>query len=500
MGCTCNKSSNAVDSTANATCNKADRSIYYHPQISVDLQNTRIDQVLHSTLLNNVVPNIEQVDNFTITKVSRDEEQRIIMSFKRWKEYETVSSVLAILSHKDPSTLTTINSNSVNDTLQIHIPSDLVKSKGNGNINFGQYTNEKGYSKVLHLIHHGSLKKTNNIHHRPFSYYVETNGLNGDNLFKYVENTNNGGLYTTTKLNFDSTRKVIKDILYAIKYLHDRNIVHRNIYPGRFEFNASNDTIKKLMDRDEDSDYHNKKDHCSLVLSGYTSAYCFDPNNFNLSGNVEKDDSKNADRYSDHDHQDIETKWKEMMQKHLSDQIGTASYCSPEVAFDWTLHQWARHVHPSRTFSQLSAEEQLVDIEHFTKMIREKYDKNIKLHDDGFELDMKQRYNCERLFGMSWQERYKKWKNYDTLPVLENDNLNKDLWQRYPYRTPRSFKASDIWGVGVIAYKSLTGISPFGAKTINDIMESIITTEYKVPSNHKGQDCPLIFSVELTII
>ena len=494
MGCACNKASLSDDQedesddptpVAVATKLAIESSIRYHSnsQISAVLQTTRLDDVLRVTLLNNAVPVMESKDNFSITTVSRDSyrEQRMITSFKRRKEYEKVSSVLAILSHKDSLTSTTINPNSVNETSEIHIPRDSVKPRGNAN--FIPYTNEKGYSKVLHLIHHGSLKKTNNIDHREFSYYVETNGLNGDNLNNYIENKSNDRLYTITELDFDSKRKIIKDILYAVKYFHDRNIVHRGINPKCLRFNTSIETLKKLMDRDENSDYYNKLEHCSLVLMDYAGAYCFDPSDCELICNVKKDD---------HDHNDyVEAKWKKTMKKHLNTNVGSPYYCSPEFAFVFAFHdhEWAKKNWDGHKNNSTQKKVVDIDIEQFTKIMRGKYDEH------GYELKVKQRYDGERLFGMSWQERYKKWQNYDTLPLLENDDLNRDVWERYSCRTPRMFKASDIWSVGVIAYELVIGGVPFSGNTAGDIMEDILTKEYRINNSR-----PLIFRVELIII
>ena len=102
---------------------------------------------------------------------------------------------------------------------------------------------------------------------------------------------------------------------------------------------------------------------------------------------------------------------------------------------------------------------------------------------------------------LAWQERYETWTHFDTLPTLKNDDLNKDLWTRYSDRTPRMFKASDIWSVGVIGYILICGKAPFNGRTNVDIMEYAMTHEYVFTAEHpkRGQmtedDYPLIFAV-----
>ena len=176
--------------------------------------------------------------------------------------------------------------------------------------------------------------------------------------------------------------------------------------------------------------------------------------------------------------------------------IGTSLYCSPEVSFEFVFDDFLDKKFPNRhhPLYPLSDKEMLESRDKFTEMIREKHHKNCNgkfLH----------RYIPEMLFGMTWQERYEKWKHYDTLPILKNDDLNKDLWTRYSSRTPRMFKASDIWSIGVIGYILICGTAPFYGRRNVDIMEYALTHEYTFAAEHpkRGQmtedDYPLIFAV-----
>ena len=88
---------------------------------------------------------------------------------------------------------------------------------------------------------------------------------------------------------------------------------------------------------------------------------------------------------------------------------------------------------------------------------------------------------------------------YDTLTILENDDLNKDLWDRYMNITPRMLKASDIWNIGIIAYLLVFGELPFRARTKEHLLESILIREYKVKLN-PSRPLASEFSVEYTYI
>ena len=471
MGCTCNKAVVSKDeeqklSEYNPVVTNIDQSIRFQSQISLYLENTRIDQLSSSKLYKKIYE-----PSITITRL------------KDRKDYERIISVLAILSHKDPSSLTTINPNSVNDTPQLHFPAYLLESPfDESNNNFSKYTNNKGYAKVLHLTQHGSLKKAN----YSYLYYVECkNKFTGPNLCNFHPFTQIKGYPRTralTGLNFNIIRKVMKDVLYAIKYLHDRNIVHQNINAAQFQFT---DTIQKLIDRDENSNYYRKSDHCSLVLKSYGDAYCFDPNDFGIKEN----------NYNYNYKAKCERKWKKILKKYFRQKIRLPKYCSPEAAFNFALDEWMKD-----NYNDPNEEEVLIGIEQFTKRMKEEYDKQKRyLSQRGYKLDTI-RYNPLRLFGMTWEKRYSKWKNYDTLPLLENDDFNKDLWQRYRERTPRMIKANDIWNVGILAHEALIGGSPFGGGFGDDVditdamvWEQIITREYYCKIE---EDYPLIFTVE----
>ena len=120
----------------------------------------------------------------------------------------------------------------------------------------------------------------------------------------------------------------------------------------------------------------------------------------------------------------------------------------------------------------------------------------IKIKESPSKWQLEKKYNPQTLFGMSWEDRYKKWKNYDTLPIFKNDKLNVDLWEKYWRRTPRTFKASDIWSVGIIAFILMTGQPPWpnGDQEQKDdvirnfevfeTMEWILTREYEIPDRH----------------
>ena len=463
------------------TCNKEVVPYYDQKQICADLENTQKDQVFLFKLLNDMHPNIGATGDFAKNVVSTDEGQRIVIAFKDRKFYERVATALAILSHKDPSSLTTMNLNSVNDTPQLHLPEDLVSSSRE---NIVSYTNEKGYSKVLHLIHHGSLAKTPNSYYSEFSYYVEAiaTGLKMSNDFNVFhgmadKNVKNPGLYATTKWNYEATRRVLKDILYGIKYLHDRNIACGRIKVDKTGFDMSGDTLDRVKAiRDSDD--------CCLVLMDYTNICCLNPNSFksSINGNWNKD-------------ADIEQKWQDMMENSdLIEQSIPVAHSAPETGFGRAFLLWQEKKHgKSKKLNKLSAEEKLDDLNQFSKIMRQRYNETLNTKSwpwtDQY-LELQQRYNPERLFGMTWQERYKQWKNYDTLPVLENDDLNKDVFQRLQLRTPRMFKASDIWMFGVTSYALYRYNLPFRVSQSNaDTLERIISREYT-------SDFKLLFKVE----
>ena len=135
MGCTCNKQNTEAASSvkehepheSKSASSRVCHSLYNHSQISTDLEDIKIDRVSYVDLIDKPTSNGYTPGVFSaVTKITTKTGPRVLIAFKRQKEYATVASVLALLSHKDPSTLTTINPNSVNDTPKLQIPSNIL--------------------------------------------------------------------------------------------------------------------------------------------------------------------------------------------------------------------------------------------------------------------------------------------------------------------------------------------------------------------------------------
>ena len=233
-------------------------------------------------------------------------------------------------------------------------------------------------------------------------------------------------------------------------------------------------------DNDNDNDNDDVESNVNAVLIGYSRAVCLGDPKLHLL------DVYNYNSDDDHDARglqsisEIEKKWNQRLAEDKLGRSGfTVNYSAPEVIFNE-----ANKLSSCKT------------MEEFIGTMRERYNYSKK------KIDYKSRYDCEKLFGMTWQQRYEKWKNYDTLPIFENDNLKKDMWHRFIRQTPRMFKASDIWSVGIVAYFLVTGGATWRIKNgMNSIytMEYLLTNEYLYPYNHVCHGFPLREEEELPV-
>ena len=491
MGCTCPTFLNCSSDDANQI-----------DELDLDFKDEVLWELVRNTVINNRVlkdsKNSDTNETFIAAphgrtavirvpakKSSTPKKDSFAILMPEKEYYKTLINTMARLSVKDVTKLNSsiINSNSVYNVAKLHrhgIDSNIdsksdddEEKKHDNDIKedddstaIDQYTNEKGYCKVLHLIKHGKTaagqyanenknknknendsdnKDSDNKDSYSYSYYIETRLLNGMELFDhYAEAT----LTYKAMKNIKFCCKVIKDLLYAVKYFHDRQIIHRNIKLENVKFDIARQS-------DNINEYYKES---NLVLIGYAASFCFDLNN------IKNDSDEIADVM-----------------------VGTPSYCPPELSFGILYKKYKLDYGDK------------ADIGSFIAKMKKKRLDNWKL---SWETG---RYSCEKLFGMSWKERYKQWKNYDTLPIYENDDPNKDLFERFVKRTPRMMKAGDIWCVGIIAYQLMTGRMPFGYGTDSKIkpMEEAVTKEYLFPATHHTfkhkmtkDTLPLSFRVE----
>ena len=468
MGCTCcNKNESTESKTQSSKLSKNAYDDMRSPQITETLEKAAAGDLSYYEVQEREIRSYQSSDICNVYKILGVSGKRAVITYKHKKDYETVASTLAVLSYKDPSKLTNCNRNSIYDKAQIHLAAKYCNSTMNNN----KYTNEKGYGKVLHLMKHGKLTDS-----EEFSYFVTTNPLHGEDLKYHITQAKvrNCSEWVSSK----APSKIIKDILYSVKYLHDRNVVHRNITADNLKFSQGG--MMAFLNRDRD-EFEGRTDTKSrIVLIGYSNSYCFDQRlnrNYNCTN-----DKRHA-----YDVDDDELIWKERMQ--MLDNVvrinaSDYNYCAPEIAFGEAFEEWE--------LSQNIVENTTMDV--FINLMKRRQQLYLK-GQHGIETDENGLNDPQNLFGMTWEERYQEWEKYDTLRILENDDINKDLWDRYMNITPRMLKASDIWNVGIIAYLLVFGELPFRSKTKKHLLESSLICNYKVKLN---SSYPLVqeFSVE----
>ena len=520
MGCACTKQSTNASESA-----KREPHLYDNKHIFSIIRKTRKNDVDGSAFyIDRTIKKFFQGPDpyFTVSHVLAvgDEKppstyERVLIKFKYKSNYLTILHILAILSIKDPKHLHTIvNWHSVDDTPKIHLP-QIQETVDSGvkwtnkqdehkidvdiktTNTFAGYTNEKGYHKTLHLIQHGSwVGQIVGVGSESFRMatdfweYIQTNVLQGKDLFYHSRETTKDNSLKIS--NYKIAGKIIKDILYGVKYLHDRNIVHRNIAPENIKFDVNNE-IEKLTndDHNDNDDTENDNDdvesNVNVVLIGYSRCVCLgDPklHLLDVYNNYNSGDDYDATCTRLQSISEIEEKWNQRLAEDKLGRSGFAvSYSAPEVVFNE-----ANKLSSCKT------------MEEFIGTTRERYNYSKK------KINYKSRYDCEKLFGMTWQQRYEKWKNYDTLPIFENDNIKKDMWHRFKRQTPRMFKASDIWSVGTVAYLLVTSGGTWrikndasGKMIMNYTMENLLTQEYLFPYKHVCHGFPLREEAELPV-
>ena len=444
MGCLC-------DASVLPLPEELECQLFEHEYVSAFITKTQKNgqNAGDSILLKEYFPN--QNPLVTVEKVSRNNRELALIKLRNKSNYTRMCSNLAFLSIIDATRLETmINNQSVYDNPKIHLPSRNNNNEG--------YSNEKGHDKVLHLTQHGTFISP----HVEYSHYIETNALDGKDLFFHIAESDKDHCNKIT--NYKVAGKIIKDILYGVKYFHDRNIVHLNIKPENIKFDESSDNLDT-----------------NAVLIGYLTSFCLGDPKLRLL-NVSKDNKSQ-----------VEQEWNKLViKKHIIGHVGTFLYASPEMVFNLAFAIYRQG--GTQTFDDF--------IEKLSKI----YNNSTKEYNLDFS-----RYNCEKLFGFrTWKERYLKWKEYDTLPIFENDDINKDLWHRYIIKTPRMCKASDIWSVGIVAHTLMTAArSPWqqnlaDCNTIYKYMEQILAREYRFPRNHgahnhklTNEHLPRTFKVEI---
>ena len=86
--------------------------------------------------------------------------------------------------------------------------------------------------KLLRSVDHKNLIKLDSVFETKNSYYLIFELFSGGNLREYVKEK---GVFTESQASF-----VLKNILEGVKYLHNKNIMHRDIKPDNILFRTSN--------------------------------------------------------------------------------------------------------------------------------------------------------------------------------------------------------------------------------------------------------------------
>ena len=89
----------------------------------------------------------------------------------------------------------------------------------------------KNEIKILRSIDNKNLSKLDSVYETPSSYYMIYEFYSGGNLKQYI--TENGILTESQAAG------IMRNILEGVKYLHNQNIIHRDINPETIFFRSS---------------------------------------------------------------------------------------------------------------------------------------------------------------------------------------------------------------------------------------------------------------------
>ena len=98
--------------------------------------------------------------------------------------------------------------------------------------------------EILKDIHHPNIIKLLNTKEDPEYYYFIYEYCNGGNLFEYIKNHKEE---TDQPLSEEVVQYIMKQLVDAIKYLHDKKIVHRDIKPENIliKYDSEEDLLNK---------------------------------------------------------------------------------------------------------------------------------------------------------------------------------------------------------------------------------------------------------------
>ena len=255
--------------------------------------------------------------------------------------------------------------------------------------------------------------------------------------------------------SIDIAKKLIKQMLYGVKFLHDRNFVHRDLKPQNFIFEKNFKTDENQVDDTYDCD---SPENTRLILNTLDLKWLV---NVNVNTNIIDDiinmqESKNDDNNGHNHDDDAYERLQKMNGVVLTED---ANFMSPELAFHLWFYIWCGNDHDG-------------DV---NKLKDDNIDKYIG---DGVMKNDDQR--CKDFTQMVSTLSEKQYlQEHDDIESVSDEyrDLNKKLFEKYQCLTPQILKASDIWSIGIIAYLIMTGKKPFGRFRMQKyIVESIVTS------------------------
>ena len=234
-------------------------------------------------------------------------------------------------------------------------------------------------------------------------------------------------------------KKLITQMLYAVKYLHDKNFVHRDLKPQNFIFE------KKFTENNFNSPANTR-----LILGALDFRWVMSVDS-NIYGNS---------RGADDDYNNEQSLFERLINSVVLTK--DANYMSPELAFHLWFYIWSGNDH---------------DFLH--------QDENVYVDDIDLTSDQVMKYEarCQEFTDMVTDLSEKQYLHECKVKSLNIDtsdefrNARKQLFERYQCLTPQMLKASDIWSIGIIAYFMITGTKIFGRyQKQKYVVESIVAS------------------------
>lgn len=287
-----------------------------------------------------------------------------------------------------------------------------------------------------------------------------------------IDRLNDGKMAT-----FKIIQHLLRQMLFAIKYLHDRDIVHHSIRTQSFAFRfddveTKNDSNSKLSSNSNGDDTGKDTDTTSIELSMLKSVLIladYDQAVYVKNDGIIRDELE-----------------KKKFLRSIHIKYPTTDFCAPETAF-WQLYvrkYWYK-IHESL--------KSISDEDIMNQMLADIVNPNNKTHKDGIKkhtIEMASKIETKVKVDIGINDvdiDIDDMNDIGDLAVLnENeyvaDNPDILLFKRYWHMSPKVSKAYDIWSLGVVAYSLVAGGYPFrssvhilGRAQTDSLLERIIT-------------------------